>query len=328
MKNSRIAALDLSRFVAAIIVFTGHLFFLPSSHLWSEKQISILSPIQTGDTAVLYFFALSGYVLTINDDSQKYFNWVKRRCLRLYPVYISAWFFGVVIILGHDRGMLNEKVLVLGLIGFQSLDPHINLVINAPLWSLSVEIIFAFFIYFMIKLRKFPIALFVLTTGSLLLWNEIPNNPVIRAFPYFAVGIWLNSAVFHKIKPKASIVNFTFLVAGFYYLIFGAKQLLALEYDLAGEITKLLIISVLLFTISKAQIPASLVSACVALGKRSFCVYAFHYPVLLVLNYLIHPKSHLEFLIYVLASIGLTICISEAAYRLVDRPSIRLALRK
>lgn len=328
MANSRIAALDLSRFVAAIIVFTGHLFFLPSSYLWSDKQISILSPIQTGDTAVLYFFALSGYVLTIKSDSQTYVNWVKRRCLRLYPVYISAWFFGLVIILGHDRALLNVKVLVLGLIGFQSFDPRINLVINAPLWSLSVEIFFAFFLYFLIKLRKFPIALFVLIACSLLFWNQIPDNPVIRAFSYFAMGIWLNSPVFHKIRPKTSIINFTFLVAVFYYLIFGARQLLALEYDLAGEITKLLIIAVLLFSISKAQIPANLVSACVALGKRSFCIYAFHYPVLLVLNYLIHPRSHLEFSIYILASIGLTICISEAAYRLVDRPSIRLALRK
>jgi peptidoglycan/LPS O-acetylase OafA/YrhL len=328
VSNSRVAALDLSRFVAAIIVFTGHLFFLPSTYLWSDKQISILSPIQTGDTAVLYFFALSGYVLTIKNDSQRYVDWVTKRCLRLYPVYFSAWFLGLVIILSHDQALLSIKVLVLGLIGFQSLDPSINLVINAPLWSLSVEIIFAFFIYFMIKLRRVPVTLFALAVCSLLLWNQIPNNPVIRAFPYFAVGILLNSPVFYKIRLKASLINFTLLVAVLYYFVSGAKQLLALEYDLTGETIKLVIISLLIFSISKAQIPPSFAGACVALGKRSFCIYAFHYPVLLVLNYLIHPKSHLEFSTYILASIGLTVCISEVTYRLIDRPSMRLALRQ
>lgn len=328
MSNSRIAALDLSRFVAAIIVFTGHLFFLPSSFIWSEKQISILSPIQTGDTAVLYFFALSGYVLTIKSDTQRYVDWVKRRCLRLYPVYISAWFLGLVIVLGHDHTLINLRVLALGVFGFQSLDPNINLVINAPLWSLSVEMIFAFFIYIMIKLRNFPVVLFGLTASSLLLWNQIPDNPVIRAFPYFAIGILLNSPLLHKVEFRTSKINFALIVAVFYYLFFGARQLIALDYDLVGETTKLLVISLLLFSISKARIPSSFVEVCIALGKRSFCIYAFHYPVLLVLNYLIHPKSHFEFSTYILASIGLTFCISEVAYRLIDRPSMQMAMRK
>ena len=151
MKRS--ASLDLSRFIAALMVFTGHLLILPRFLNNDSAPASILDSVRTGDTAVMYFFALSGYVLTIGRNSSGYLSWTVKRLTRLYPVYFLAWSFGLVALLVHSTGLLSAKVILLGLIGFQSLDPEINLIINPPLWSLSVEIIFALIFYYLLKIK-------------------------------------------------------------------------------------------------------------------------------------------------------------------------------
>ena len=328
MKKSRQPALDLSRFLAAVIVFTGHLFFLPQTHKWPSDQITLLSPIRTGDTAVLYFYALSGYVLTIDATKQTYFNWTKRRWLRLYPVYISAWLIGFGIVLVHNHKLINVKVILLGLFGFQSWDPNVNLVINAPLWSLSVEIIFAFFLYYILKLRDFPIVLFASIGPAIIFWNSSPNSPVLRSLPYFLIGILLSSEVFRRKRPNRYLTATFFVIALPYFVLIGAKQILALPYSVRGELSKILIIATLLFFVSKIELSGKIEGISTFLGKRAFCIYAFHYPVLLVTNYLVHPVSSNQFLVYIFCSIPISVGIAEIAFRFVDEPSIARSRRK
>ncbi len=53
--KERYAELDLARFMAALIVFAGHMVFLPKEMNWSSKSMVFLSPISTGAVAVLFF---------------------------------------------------------------------------------------------------------------------------------------------------------------------------------------------------------------------------------------------------------------------------------
>ena len=329
MKKSRQPALDLSRFLAAVIVFTGHLLFsVPQTHKWSDNQIALLSPMRTGDTAVLYFFALSGFVLTIDPTKQSYFKWTKRRLIRLYPIYISAWLMGFGIVLLHNPKLLHLNIILLGILGFQSLDPNVNLVINAPLWSLSVEIIFAFFFYYILKLRNFPIILFASFVPVIMACSSLPSSPVLRSLPYFMSGILVSSEVFREKRPNKYLITAFFALALPFYVLIGAKQLLALPYNLRGELTKILIVATLLFFVSKIEFSRKIEQISTFLGKRAFCFYAFHYPVLLVTNYLVHPISGKQFLLYVFCSIPISVVIAELAFRFVDEPSIERSRRK
>jgi peptidoglycan/LPS O-acetylase OafA/YrhL len=60
----RNSALDLSRFLAALIVFIGHFVWFDQRFSgWQGNQI--LGVFRSGNQSVLYFFALSGFVLSI-----------------------------------------------------------------------------------------------------------------------------------------------------------------------------------------------------------------------------------------------------------------------
>ena len=329
MNNSRNATLDLSRFIAALIVFAGHLiFFVPKTYIWSPETISVLSLFRTGEIAVLYFFALSGFVLTIGTSNQLYSSWVKKRLIRLYPVYISAWFLGFAIVVLHNYALLNVKVIFLGLIGFQSLDPEGYAVINAPLWSLSVEIVFAFFLYYILRLRTRPIILLSLLFPAVLLWQAIPSSLVCRALPYFIIGVLLNSERVRNVRFNNYLVAASISAVAIYYVFDGASRLLAIPNNFWGELMKIVLISLAVFSLSQVEVHGRAEQIFIALGKRSFCLYAFHYPVLLVVNYFVQPKSALEFSVYAIISILVSIATAEFTFRCIDLPSTRISRGK
>jgi peptidoglycan/LPS O-acetylase OafA/YrhL len=86
--KTRNAALDLSRFLAAFIVLTGHFLYF-DSNLTEVAKINFLEIFHTGAKSVEYFFALSGYVLTRSLSSIN-ISWLKARFVRLMPIYIYS----------------------------------------------------------------------------------------------------------------------------------------------------------------------------------------------------------------------------------------------
>ncbi len=323
MVKERSAALDLSRFVAALIVFLGHMLFLPTYIEASGFKFFSLNFIRTGDTAVLFFFALSGYVLTLYVQKDSYYQWTKRRILRLYPVYISAWLFGLVVIAGHKANLINARVLISGILGIQSSDSKLYLVVNPPLWSLSVEIIFAFFLYYLIRLREHPYILFFLLCAFIALPENYLGSPILRAAPYFIIGILMKSNVVSRIDLK-NIYGLTALgLAGIFYVYQGATWILGLPHSVYGEAQKLFIIALLIVIISGIKIGGIFAKIATALGQRSFCIYAFHYPLLLIFNFLIRPETGVQFGLYLALSLVSTFVVSEIAFRFIDLPSIK-----
>lgn len=322
--KSRSASLDLARFIACMIVFLGHLVFLPKNFEYSEAARRILSPIMVGDTAVLFFFALSGYVLLVRPTQGSGFIWTLRRLLRLYPVYIVAWLSGLFLIYLRSPELLSIKVIILGLFGFQAVDPDISLVVNAPLWSLSVEIIYAFILYYLIKLRS-SISILLLIPVGLIAWCIFPWSSLARALTFFIVGIFLRSDRVRDFHFSLKTSKAIFILGTLWFLSFGAYQILKLPMTLFGEIVKILFIAITLFLVSRTEIRESWRNACFAAGERSFCLYAFHYPVLLGFHYFIQPSGYKSLSIYFLCSILVSGLVTEITFRLVDKPAHKLA---
>ena len=322
--KSRSASLDLARFIACMIVFSGHLVFLPKNFEYSEGARRILSPIMVGDTSVLFFFALSGYVLMVRPTQGSGFTWTLRRLLRLYPVYIVAWLLGLCLIYLRLPELLSIKVIMLGLFGFQAVDPDISLVVNAPLWSLSVKIIYAFILYSLIKLRS-KISILLLIPVGLIVWSVIPWSSLARALAFFVLGIFLRSERVRNIQFSRKAGRAISILGTIWFLSFGAHQILSLPMTMFGEITKLLIITIILFLVSKTEIHGSWRKACLAAGERSFCLYAFHYPVLLGFHYFLQPSDCRSLSLYFICSTLVTVLVTEITFRLVDKPAHKLA---
>jgi peptidoglycan/LPS O-acetylase OafA/YrhL len=323
MNSGRSAALDLSRVAAAFVVFTGHLIFLPNTFDVSNQLNNFLSPIRTGELAVLYFFALSGFVLNIGSKEVKYRDWVRHRLLRLYPVYLTAWMFGLSLVALHKSELLNYKVLLLGVIGFQSLDSSISLVINGPLWSLSVEIVYAFVFYYLLKLRSSPITLIFLILSGIIAWLALPNSALLRALPYFGIGVLLSSPTFKKIKIDQKFLKIFVLFTIFFYIFFGARVLISQSNVLSGELVRLGTVTVLLFTFSRTTLPIKVQAISEWLGRRSFTLYAFHFPILLIFDFIIKPNNWLTFLCYLISSAFCSVAAAELAFRFIDAPATK-----
>ena len=107
-----------------------------------------------------------------------------------------------------------------------------------------------------------------------------------------------------------------------YYLLLGARQIVNLPSTFSNEIFRIIGITALLFLISKIQMSPKKTKVAIALGRRSFCLYAFHYPVLLVFNYFLAPETLIQFAVYCLLSSVSAAVVSELAFRLIDRRSI------
>ena len=165
-ENHRYFFLDSSRGLAAFVVLLAHtiktfapdFFYSPLNILWDSEA------------AVLYFFILSGFVLTesiknIPLSPVSYFNFTVKRILRIYPAFIVillSAFFLFPLFHGIDSGWLQEywkKIPVFMDVIMQSLlfiripnDPSLRLLPHD--WTLSIEILISVALPFLGWLSK------------------------------------------------------------------------------------------------------------------------------------------------------------------------------
>lgn len=318
MKN-RYSSLDLFRFLAALVVFLGHtVFFSSIGATYSEKWI--LQPIHTGAFAVDFFFALSGFVLSARKPT---LEWMAARFIRLYPLYLFGLILGGIANLLISKSLsTNYKGVFVSVFGLQSLTSDYQLVLNPPLWSLSVELVltpFFFAIYF-VKSNKWN--LLILLLAFILLSFKLDQSLVLRAIPFFILG----SILFYIPRPGASskyrIVLFGMVI---FYLGIGAKILCNLNNSGLSVIIKLGTIFVLMYTLLGVKLKDSYSEICTELGKRAYALYVVHGPLLGVLQVLWRPDSPLRFLGYFCSAVVLTFIATEAVYLLLDRWALRKA---
>lgn len=136
----RLEQLTFTRFLAAIsiVVFHSGKNVFPFSH----DAINFL--FRQANIGVSYFFILSGFVMIIaynNKDKIEFWDYMKRRFARIYPVFFLAIIILLVyfVILGRP---IDYKGLILNITMVQSWIPGFALSFNGPGWSLAVEMFF------------------------------------------------------------------------------------------------------------------------------------------------------------------------------------------
>lgn len=239
MPSNFSAYLDIVRFLAAMLVFLGH----ASGVNWTGGFLWQLGPY--GDTCVVIFFVLSGFVIGYVSDEKEHTPeaYLTSRIARLWSVVIPAlaltflidW-FGVrtapELYLGQPW-FAGDHAVLRYLASFLMLQEiwDLNLVpgVNGPFWSLSYE---AFYYLF------FCIIFYARTTWK---WLAVAllmvlSGPVIAAlFPVWGMGFLAYRLCRSKTLPASlcmvlALVGMMLLVASPYL-----RSVPMLRFQIMGE---------------------------------------------------------------------------------------------
>lgn len=206
MPSNFSAYLDIVRFLAAMVVFLGH----ASGVNWTGGFLWQLGPY--GDTCVVIFFVLSGFVIGyVSDEKERTPEaYLTSRVARLWSVVVPAllltfvvdW-FGVRAAPGLYFGQpwfAGEHPVFRYMASFLMLQEvwNLNLVpgINGPFWSLSYEafyyLAFGIIFYGRHRLKWLAVALLLVLSG-----------PVIAAlFPVWGLGFLAYRLCRAKMLPR------------------------------------------------------------------------------------------------------------------------------
>ena len=223
---TQLSLLNLSRFLASIYVVCSH--FMPvSDEVYSDF-------IKNGNTAVIFFFVLSGFVMVLAYGNKKisvkkfYF----KRFSRLYPLYIIALILMIFLnhFLGRNLYLIEHGNDIYYMLGIQSWFYGNETVANPPAWSLSVEYSFYILFPFIIPLFKnryrimFLVTVFIwcLTLCIFILTHDFKNytidiynyHPLFHISTFF-IGVitglfWLRNKKY--IKNSGQIILLLILV--------------------------------------------------------------------------------------------------------------------
>jgi peptidoglycan/LPS O-acetylase OafA/YrhL len=179
--------LEILRGMASFIVVFHHLFVL---------KIFSVNYNPPGHLSVLIFFILSGYVIGIStpplESQNAIIDYIKKRSLRLFPIYIISILFTFLITLGkYDLFTIVSNFLLISV----PLDNVIHE--NGPLWSLHFELLF-YFIFILISFYKLsPKKILLLLLLTILIFFALGNsvNKLIISyfigFTFWISGVWL-----------------------------------------------------------------------------------------------------------------------------------------
>lgn len=329
----RIFALDGLRGVAALIVVLWHAFMIAEPHLLaSESGAAVRSFFLTtpafltlaGEEAVLVFFVLSGFAVTLPVLHRgRSFSWLAYYPARLIRLYIPAWisliFAGLLLLLiprqemgnGQDwlartnSESLNNVPQVLGQFTLWGGGGHFPL--NNPLWSLSWEIAFS------LLLPAFALLAWLSTKGraswgiclALVLiaetYGRFGGGVVATYLPVFALGAILAAnrdrlaeAANHFLTTHSRRLWSTLWVVGSLEALVLWHQVRTVAPEAKELIASLQVLEVIgaLMLVAAVYILQPVrrileVKPVRFLGKISFSLYLTHVPILLAYTYLL-----------------------------------------
>lgn len=226
-RTSELRQLTGLRFFAAIHVVLYHNLGLVGD---SMKYLPpwIVSICSAGESAVSFFFLLSGFILTYvytnNHENIKtsYAKYLLARLSRIYPIYVLAFLLDFPRGLSYFLATYDQKIAFIKISlsasahvsMLQSWYPRLTPAWNFPAWSISTElffyVVFPFLLPLVFKLKKdltslmilwlTPVALFfVFTSGFNFNLTSGPGAVMWRSFPALRITEFLIGMIIGKI---------------------------------------------------------------------------------------------------------------------------------
>ena len=216
--------LEALRGFAALIVVFSHIL-TPEFHPLDPRYS--LSPywynFLPAHSSVLIFFVLSGYVIGLTNKvsltRQNIFPYLRKRLIRLYPIYVISIIIILPIALRKD-----SLLTIIGNFFFLQVLAVPTVEGNGPLWSLNYEILYylAFVPVSYLALSPAKVCIAAICTG--ILCTFILPFPQLSSysfgFAFWVSGLWLSkSSQFPKqYSSRTLLIALLFIFMGFSYL--------------------------------------------------------------------------------------------------------------
>ncbi len=332
----RYEQLDSLRGVAALIVVLVHARMIFTASPPSNQVETFLG----GHEAVMLFFVLSGFVLSLpylGNKQQPYRTFVKRRLARIYLPYLAALTLAVIgCALWHgkvvntvtstwsypvDVRSLVNQVLFLG----DYDKARYNVVFWSLIYELRVSLLFPVMMF--VYKRATTLAAVVMTVSLGLIGILNPNLTTVGYVGIFFMGVLLadrRKAVQTFYRGLSLWQKATFSVAAFVAYSQGHLLLKTRLWHLGDMPVALGAVGLIAIGLS-SETAIKLLNHSVPtfLGKISYSLYLVHATVLWAMIALLHTK--LSPAVTLLAFLPISVLISWGFYIAVERPAIGLS---
>jgi peptidoglycan/LPS O-acetylase OafA/YrhL len=345
----KIHALTFPRFVAALAILVYHFGneLVPFSS-------TIFSPItQQLNVGVGFFYVLSGFVMVIayrNTEwkgSERYKYWVNRFA-RVYPVYLAA-LLAIVLFYGLVGGNWNAKQIILGVLALQTWIPSEALSLNTPGWSISVEFFFYFTFPFLIQpMSRWSVGRVFVFTGVMWLLSQLGFlygyiisygdgvSSLLYRFLHYNPVMHLNEFVFgmaasrYFLEKKGRLIaNRSWPIISLVLLVLVLMrfkpEMISFHNGLLAPIFALMLIWISVDTGWLARWMSH--PKMEYLGEMSYAMYIIQLPVYKAWEIMV-DKFHWTNPYWIfLGFLCLTLVLSMAAYKWLERPAKRMIKR-
>lgn len=316
--------LNVLRFFAAVWVVFFHYF---KTSYGISVHIPVFSDfINYGNLCVDFFFILSGFLLThveISSPSRSYIHFIKKRILRIYPLYILALFFSVLSL----TQSVSLKAILVNFFSLQVFFPEYKEV-NAPAWTISQMFIFylAFpLVYSLFKRNFVKISTFIFLCSIFFItdffylhtaWINVPQY--IWLSYTFLLGIASRGILesktvvsfFRKYGLEIFLVSTVLFFAFIYFLRFDFFDgFIFINLDLC-----LLILSLSLLPID--NIINRFFTKLSYLGNLSYSIFIFQAPLFNLFILIGSKRPNIIFLVYIIT----LFIFSALIFKYVEKP--------
>ena len=331
MKNNKIISLELLRFFSSLLVVVWHYmhFFYPFNSIsplnifeYNNEFLKLFFKSQLGTHGVYIFFCISGIVFSANylNKVTSFRNFFIRRFARLYPLHFFTLIFVALIQIINLKYIGNFEIYFFNDLKHFFLNIYLisgwgfedGYSFNAPIWSVSVEIIvyFVFFNLIAILSRKNFLIIISLIILFVFIKKTYFDNEIFSAFVLFFSGVLL-----FKIYSEKKILLLFFIT--FFLLslnLFGNYEIIL---TCIGICAFFLSINNIFSNLSLQKVSQSL-------GDLTYSSYLLHIPLQLTLIFIINQlninqnifKSPYFFLIFII----LVYLISLLVFRFYEKP--------
>jgi peptidoglycan/LPS O-acetylase OafA/YrhL len=333
--NKRLKILDSLRGIAAILVVLHHFLVFNGQEVKLKVRAAIWELLnflsELNVEAVLFFFVLSGFCIALalkgNPLNNKAFinHYLYRRFKRILPIYWIA--LGLSLLVGLLSGKYIEEPYswqnLLGNLLFLQTSLYATNYwfspygYNGPLWSLSYEMFFyLFFPLYTLLISLKPmfrsvyrqVIILVLVSLACIVVNKLVYIPYLAFMSYFIIWYAGYLAAEYYLFHKKRNALFISTLAVFPVIFYFKSQL---PSTALYELFKGLFIASLFYWALKFKFiwTKKWMSAAITIvnvifnriGHGSYALYAFHYPVLILMNYYGWALWHQLLLILILA---------------------------
>ncbi len=339
--KQQINSLTATRGFAALMVFIFHF----GREVFPFKNFQHL--FYNGNTAVSYFYVLSGFVLYLSYAGREftYGNYLKKRFARIWPAYIVGLAIFVYVYLYSYKMAYTPDLnyqIIYSFFFIQAFFGDYALVLNTAAWSISVEmtfyVLFPLLLFVQGKLPRLFIAgaaiLYVCThiiffvkfkdNPSLVQnWNHMFYHPVMHMHQ-FLIGM-VGGYFFTKMKAVRSqfaikpILIFALIIA----LIVLKPWTLHFE---VGLISPLFMLFIMFLAIDNPKFLNW--KPLVFFGEISYGIYILQFPVHEYLMGVPYLRYHVSEQNFFFVSLGILIIAAIVSYYLIEMPFRKLLTGK